>query len=129
MFIRVLYIASTAVVLAGIGSARGRDLFFVNERSPSVVARAALRTPITQGDVMCFLDGASMPELGPTSAPEMDSSHGAADQGLPGGAVDAWAAPPCIAEVDALPRGRDRPFEPVTRILPGRIMFGVTFVS
>lgn len=125
MLTRVLFIASTAVVLAGIGSAQSRYFFSVNWQSPSVGSPDALGTPITEGDVMRTFNTTSMPQLAPMTAPEISYSHGLSGLGLPSGCVGHPGGTPCIVEVDAFSRGGDRPFDPVIEILPGQIMFSV----
>ena len=125
MFTRALFLTSTAVALAGIGSAQSRYFFSVNWQSPSVGSPDALGTPITEGDVLRTFNTTSMPQLAPTAAPEISFSHGASGLGLPGGCVGHPGGTPCIVEVDAFSRGGDRPFEPANEILPGQIMFSV----
>lgn len=125
MFTRALFLTSTAVALAGIGSAQSRYFFSVNWQSPSVGTPDALGTPITEGDVLRTFNTTSMPQLAPTAAPEISFSHGTSGLGLPGGCVGHPGGTPCIVEVDAFSRGGDRPFEPANEILPGQIMFSV----
>lgn len=125
MLTRALLLSGSTLLLAGTSAAQSRYFFSVNWHGPTVGSLDPLGTAITEGDILRPFNGTSMPELAPTSLPNISFTHTAPGLGLPGFCVGHPGGTPCVVEVDAFSRGGDKPFRPTMEIFPGDIMFSV----